>query len=177
MGLCFYITLLFFQLCVLALSSWAAFPDTISNAGACAIIIQGSNNSVAPGACTAPAPNPQPQPPIRARHLPIGTLIKIQAGFGDPARLIARELEIEFQREGFVLDPQRPKMIYAIEVEPRTVGRILDGPDMVVVTITERSTDPTLILPTPPPPQEYPWHNPDSSARYAAEHLYNLLSP
>jgi hypothetical protein len=106
-----------------------------------------------------------------------GASFSIQPGPGEPARLIARALEIEFQRAGFSLDPNRPTLIYDVQVEARTVGRSLDGPDRVIVTINKRWTDPTLAIPSDPVRAEFGWYNPTSSARNAAEQLYRLLLP
>jgi hypothetical protein len=106
-----------------------------------------------------------------------GASFSIQPGLGEPARLIARELEVQFRRGGFVLDAERPTIIYDVEVESRTVGRSLDGPDEVVVKITKRWTDPTLKVSAQPVQAEYAWGNPNSSAQTAAEQLYSLLLP
>ena len=117
-----------------------------------------------------PEPNPTP-----AFHS--GVSIGIEPGPGELAGLIARELAKQFERAGFVLDPKRPTIIYVIEVEPRTVGRNLDGPDDVIVRVTERATDPTQRVSLQPVREEYPWRNPNSSAHNVAEQLYILLLP
>jgi hypothetical protein len=125
-------------------------------------------------------PEHQQSPEMRvggATAFYFGASFSIQPGPGEPARLIAGALEAEFQRAGFVLDRNRPTVTYDIEVEARTVGRSLDGPDRVIVTITKRWTDPTLATPTQSVRAEYSWYNPNSSARNAAEQLYRLLLP
>jgi hypothetical protein len=132
-------------------------------------------------AATAPlGPERQQSPEIRVggeTAFYFGVSFSIRASPDEPARLIARALEAEFQRAGFVLDPNRPTVTYDLEVEARTVGRSLDGPDRVIVAITKHWTDPTLAIPTQPVRAEYGWRNPNSSARYAAEQLYRLLLP
>ena len=131
-------------------------------------------------ATAALGPERQQSPEIRvggATAFYFGASFSIQPGPSEPARLIARTLETEFQRAGFVLDRNRPTIIYEVEAEARTIGRSLDGPDRVIVTITKRWTDPTLATPTQPVRAEYSWYNPNSSARNAAEQLYRLLLP
>jgi Caspase domain len=125
-------------------------------------------------------PENQQSPEIRvggATAFYFGASFSIQPGIGEPARLIARELQAQFERAGFVLDPKRPSIVYDVDVESRTIGRSLDGPDRVIVTITKRWTDPALRLSAPPVRAEYAWRNPNSSARNAAEQLYSLLLP
>ena len=120
-------------------------------------------------------PDPENIPnPAAASHL--GGTLRVEAGLGEEARLIARELGNQFETAGRVLDPKWPTVTYIVEAEPRTVGRSLDGPDEVVVTVTERATDPNLRLPAVLVKREYPWRNPNSSARNVAEQLYSLLS-
>ena len=101
----------------------------------------------------------------------------IQPGPGEPARLIARELELQFRQGGFILDAHRPTITYDVEAEGRTVGRSLDGPDQVVVTVSKYWTDPTVTTPAPPIQGKYEWWNPNSSARKVAEELYRSLLP
>ena len=119
----------------------------------------------------------RPEPGVSAATADSVDSFSIEPGLGEEARLIARELEIQFQRAGLVLDTKRPAIVYEIEVEPRTVGRNLDGPDRVFVTVNERRTDPTHAPSLRPVQKEYEWRNPNSSARYVAEHLYALLIP
>jgi hypothetical protein len=123
-----------------------------------------------------------PAPPTvdKAPALHSGASISVQAvGLGEPARLIARELEMQLQRAGFIVDPTRPTITLVINVETRTVGRRLDGPDKVIVTVTERSTNLTegLISVQPVQDKAYEWGNPNSSSRNVAEQLYSLLLP
>jgi Caspase domain len=71
-----------------------------------------------PGPPLAVVPPPAPPPEIRvggATAFYSGASFSIQPGPGEPARLIARTLEAEFQRAGFVLDRNRPTIIYEIE--------------------------------------------------------------
>jgi hypothetical protein len=116
----------------------------------------------------------------KALTLHSGASISVQAvGIEEPARLIAQELETQLQHAGFVVDPKRPAIILIINVETRTVGRRLDGPDKVIVSVTERSTNLTerLISVQPVQEKEYDWDNPNSSSRNVAKQLYSLLSP
>ena len=106
-----------------------------------------------------------------------GASFSVEPGLGEPARLIARELEAQFERAGFAPDSQRPTIVYDVDVEPVTLGPILDQPDHVIVKITKRWTDPTLKRSAHSVKAEYPWRNPNSSARDAAERLFRLLLP
>lgn len=163
-------------LCLLAFCRLAS-SESISNTGSCTIIISGNNNSVAQVVC--PPPNSQPNPATSLDQelpAPVGTSISIRPGLNEPARLISRELANEFRDAGFTVGSEKPRLIYDVDVEPRTVGMNLDGPDIIIVTITERSTDPTINALEQINPQTYPWHNPESSAVYAAQHLYEMLS-
>jgi hypothetical protein len=106
-----------------------------------------------------------------------GASFAIEPGLNEPARLITRELEAQFERAGFAPDSQRPSIVYEVEVEPLALGPVLDLPDHVFVKVTKRWTDPTLGLPARSVEAKYPWRNPNSSARNAAEQLFRLLLP
>ena len=109
-----------------------------------------------------------------------GMSFAVQAvGLDEPTRLIGQALETQLQNAGFVMDPERPTIIFVVEVEARTVGRRLDGPDEVLVTITKRSTNPKDELASTRLVQakSYEWRNPNSSSRNVAEQLYSLLLP
>ena len=106
-----------------------------------------------------------------------GASFAVEPGLNEPARLIARELEGQFERAGFAPDPQRPTIVYDVDAEPITLGAVLDQPDHVIVKITKHWTDPTLKLSARSVQAEYPWRNPNSSARNAAEQLFRLLLP
>jgi hypothetical protein len=125
-------------------------------------------------------PDRQQTPELRvsgATAFYFGASFSILPGADEPARNIARALEAEFGRAGFVLDRDRPTVTYDLEVESRTIGPSLDGPDRVIVTVTKHWTDPTLVVPTRPVRAEFSWRNPNSSSRSAAEQLYRLLLP
>jgi hypothetical protein len=122
----------------------------------------------------------QQNPEIRvggATAFYFGASFSIEPGLNEPARLIARELETQFERAGFAPDSQRPTVVYDVDVDPVTLGPSLDQPDHVVVKVTKRWTDPTLKQPARSVKAEYPWRNPNSSARNAAEQLFRLLLP
>ena len=106
-----------------------------------------------------------------------GASFAVQPGLNEPARLIARELEAQFERAGFEPDPQRPTIVYDVDADPIALGPVIDQPDHVIVKVTKRWTDPTLKQPARSVKAEYPWRNPNSSARNAAEQLFRLLLP
>ena len=105
-----------------------------------------------------------------------GASFAIEPGLNEPARMIARELEVQFERAGFAPDPDRPTIVYDVDAEPLTLGPVLE-PDHVDVKVTKHWTDPTLRLPAVSVEAEYPWRNPNSSARNAAEQVFRLLLP
>lgn len=106
-----------------------------------------------------------------------GASFAIEPGLNEPARLIARELEAQFERAGFAPASERPTIVYDVNSEPLTLGPVLDQPDHVVVRVTKHWTDPTLRLPGVSVQAEYLWRNPNSSARNAAEQIFRLLLP
>jgi hypothetical protein len=108
---------------------------------------------------------------------PSGVSFDIQPGGGEPARLIAQDLKRKFEHAGFVFDSERPTIIYDMDVQALTVGRVLDGPDTVIVTITKRWIDPRKQAEQPVKHESYVWGNPHSSALKISEQLYSLLSP
>jgi len=154
---------------------------------------ESSNSQVAVGSEILPRPeertrasassntdNAPPRPGIRGRvaTMPrIGPSFSVQPGLGEPARLIARELEAQFGRAGFAPDAQRPTIVYDVDADPIALGPVIDQPDHVIVKVTKRWTDATLRLPSRSVQAEYPWRNPNSSARNAAEQLFRLLLP
>jgi Caspase domain len=106
-----------------------------------------------------------------------GASFAVQPGLNEPARLIARELEAQFERAGFAADPQRPTIVYDVDADPIALGPVVDQPDHVIVKVTKHWTDPSLRQTPRSVQAEYPWRNPNSSARNAAEQLFRLLLP
>ena len=99
----------------------------------------------------------------------------IQPGPGEAAQFISRALEAEFQRADLILDSNRPTVTYDVEAESRTVGRIIDVPEQVVVTVTRRWTDPTLKIPPHQIHAKYEWYNPNSSSQLIAKKIVDAF--
>lgn len=161
--------------------SGVALPEVLSNASPApgpAPLPQPVANAEAPIPLPEASTRPTTGPEIGGGAMaPSGVSFDIQPGGGEPARLIAQDLKRKFEHAGFVFDSERPTIIYDMDVQALTVGRVLDGPDTVIVTITKRWTDPRKQAEQPVKHESYVWGNPHSSALKISEQLYSLLLP